>query len=358
MSNDNELWKDKEFDVYLNLVSRYESLVNAERAVRFCNAALEHKMYSDKMDPKFSEKYLRAQIAGSQRYLDSLDYTRDEIENLLEQYYEKFGWDNEAHTPFVQANLSLALLNLAVYGDTKKDGCQFCHPNLNKYKISDQFVTANRPIFETSLFTGLSDICPVNDGHILVAYKGHHLAASQTNWHGTDQLHRICDVVRSYNKDEHGKITEGFEHGTGVCGLGTCVDHTHVHLLTPRQSMADVIRSKVALKPTVWETLVNIQKSDYGYFLSIDQEDNLAYNNTDLMPSQFGRMVYGAAEGEKETNWRTNVNSHPAECIQKINAVKDHYAGMEGYIKKRNIKGFIFNDACKKRLSLPTEYLI
>jgi len=222
---------------------------------------------------------------------------------------------------------------------TQKDDCFLCEGESEIYP--DGLNAKDLKIFDTSLFRGIVDVSPISAGHILLAYKVHKTASSQLEPEAIDELMQTINVLRSFNKDVHGLKTEFFEHGTFDCH-GSCVDHTHMHAVATEQSASDLVKSKLCYQQINDIGVVSRIPGLQTYFMFIDEHGEIIIDIDNIVPSQFGRQVYGAINGNFQTNWRTNLSQHPEKLLAQVDAVRQHYGGLESYIQQNQIKGFYF----------------
>jgi len=217
--------------------------------------------------------------------------------------------------------------------------CRFCPEYIIK-ETEPQYTFDELKVFGTENFDVISDISPVAPAHTLIVSKEHVTAMSLLSDELRAEMKQIINVMRTYNRDIHGRITEGFEHGSGTCGIEGCVDHAHFHVLSPRTPGAiEIATSKLEFEKTDFENMNSSQLGSFGYLAFMDATGELMMHSADFpIPRQFGRQVYQEIT-KTPYNWRESIVSNPDNMIDvKVQDVKEHFKGLESYIAQMGIE--------------------
>lgn len=107
---------------------------------------------------------------------------------------------------------------------SKKQECFLCGNLINRKDF----------IIQTDSFRIVSDIAPLNEGHILISTNEHLYSLAYLDTSAINQLIQIKKTVRDLlNSVWPGKKVVFFEHGMGSkCDIPACgVEHAHLHAL-------------------------------------------------------------------------------------------------------------------------------
>lgn len=184
--------------------------------------------------------------------------------------------------------------------------CTFCNELKENKLIYKNVNYENRILFETNNFYIIPSLGAIKKGHLLINTKKHYLSMSQIDEEKIKELEELTEIIYNIFSKKKEKLIL-FEHGV-TKEKKSCIDHAHIHVLP--SEITDIERELDPYGCSViidnFYELRNFQNLDYIFFQN-SKKEKFVYN-IPTIPSQFLRKIISEKMGNKNWNWKTNLN--------------------------------------------------
>ncbi|NEQ48514.1 MAG: HIT domain-containing protein [Leptolyngbya sp. SIO3F4] len=184
-------------------------------------------------------------------------------------------------------------------------------------------------IAQSKNFKVLSDIAPLQEGHLLISTIKHYYSLSDLDMNALSELSRVTDWVYHILTQVYGGTVVFFEHGmSSNCNLSACgVEHAHLHAIplneekhpifsqTLRNFLAKTIMAEKLICVPIYDFrhLKAAQNRNYLLLKDIDCSMKL-YLSSSQFPSQLLRRYMSEYIGLPfQYNWQLFMDEEKAQ---------------------------------------------
>ncbi len=184
------------------------------------------------------------------------------------------------------------------------DDCQLCNAVRDATRPNGPSFHGNTPLAESPNFLVLPCIGPLLSGHVIVVSRDHYPSLASM---GSDAISEYNQLVHEIVRKPDGWLEA--EHGaTNSDCAGSCVVHTHIHLIPTMAKFSEVLDG--AYQQLYRGSSLELPSETVPYVFLRASLDEARVVLGEGLPSQLIRQAICGATGREDWDWRSVPRSH------------------------------------------------